>query len=406
MSNRNQGGTKDRNLGRTGASREMRKIICRPIAWLLFHLKVRFLHTRIFNRIGHVALEPTCFVIENVLGLRERCLGIVYFPLEECGNPALLRYWRRAWKRGLIVLTHPFWKWFLKYFLNDERLRFDLDRYSIAINENAQYYAILKAWRDRRQDTVLWHRASEERRGRETMRKMGVPDDAWWVCFHCRSPGFSPVDDDEFMFRNSEVETYFPAVQAIVEAGGWAIRMGDPTMPPLPAMERVIDYAHSEHRSPFMDIFIAGSCRFFIGNTSGIILVPVAFGIPTVWTNIAPMSAYATPGGIGIPKLVRSIKENRVLRFDEVMGSQISHFRYTHDFTEKDLECVDNAPDEIRDLTLEMLARVNGNDFESTAEDDELQEKMHALLRPGHYSYGTDGRVGRDFLRKHRDLLE
>ena len=54
-----------------------------------------------------------------------------------------------------------------------------------------------------------------------------------------------------------------------MERGAWCLRMGDPSMRPMPRAPRVIDYAHSAIRSDWMDVFLCARCRFFIGNTSG-----------------------------------------------------------------------------------------------------------------------------------------
>jgi hypothetical protein len=40
-----------------------------------------------------------------------------------------------------------------------------------------------------------------------------------------------------------------------------------------------------------------------------------------------------------------------------------------------------------------------------TLEDERLQDAFRALLKPNHYSYGAAGRIGRDFLRRHADLM-
>ena len=40
-----------------------------------------------------------------------------------------------------------------------------------------------------------------------------------------------------------------------------------------------------------------------------------------------------------------------------------------------------------------------------TAEDDLLVQRFNALRKVGHYGFGTTSRVGREFLRRHRELL-
>jgi hypothetical protein len=65
----------------------------------------------------------------------------------------------------------------------------------------------------------------------------------------------------------------------------------------------------------------------------------------------------------------------------------------------------ENTPDDIRDLVLEMLERTAGT-VVYTEKDEALQRRFKQMMRPSHYSYGSVARVGRDFLRKYRRLLD
>ena len=81
--------------------------------------------------------------------------------------------------------------------------------------------------------------------------------------------------------------------------------MGDPTMKPLPPMERVIDYAHSPAKADWLDVFLCGRCRLFVGLASGLSQVAVSFGVPCVYVNwisnvLPPFSAR----DVFIPKTV------------------------------------------------------------------------------------------------------
>jgi hypothetical protein len=40
-----------------------------------------------------------------------------------------------------------------------------------------------------------------------------------------------------------------------------------------------------------------------------------------------------------------------------------------------------------------------------TEEDEELQAAFRRLFRPGDFGYRSAARIGRDFLRRHADLL-
>lgn len=378
----------------------------RLAAWLTAKIgglfRIRFLSSQFSNRIGHFVSEPDCFLKEGFLGLRPPWRAVWLLRAEEAANPCLLE----LWKEQLTIVTSPPAIRLLAPFAGVEALQFNLSDYLVAINETAPFYEINRRWREERRPPLLKLAEEDRKRGEAVLRELGIPEGDWFACVHARSAGFSPSDDVYHAHRNSPIDNFIPAMKAIEEAGGWCVRVGDTAMERLPELGRVIDYAHSPLKSPFMDMFLCAACRFFVGNTSGLILVADLFGVPTAWSNITPVSALPTCGNVGISKLLYSRDEKRFLKFREILTSPIGDFRLASLYEEANIEVIDNTPDEIRDLALEVLARSEGREFPSTAEDGALQKKFHALFRPGHYAYGSTGRIGRDFLRKHRDLLE
>ena len=95
--------------------------------------------------------------------------------------------------------------------------------------------------------------------------------------------------------------------------------MGDPTMPPLPWMEHAIDYAHSPAKADWLDVFLCGRCRFFVGLASGLSQVAVRLGVPCVYVNwISNVLPAYSAKDVFIPKLFRSGSDDRFLTFAEI----------------------------------------------------------------------------------------
>jgi hypothetical protein len=146
--------------------------------------------------------------------------------------------------------------------------------------------AIQKEWERQGRAPLLSLTPADRAFGQGILRRLGVPDGAWFVSLHVRTPGFHKEGDNQFnAHRNADVHTYLPAIREIVRQGGWVLRLGDASMPPLPKMEGLIDYARSRHKSPRMDVFLCGACRFFMGVASGMTHVPTTFGVPCAITN-------------------------------------------------------------------------------------------------------------------------
>ena len=181
-------------------------------------------------------------------------------------------------------------------------------------------------------------------------------------------------------------------------------------MRPLPVMEQVIDYAHSDLRSDWMDVFLCAQCRFFIGTSSGLHLVATAFGVARVLTNylatcVVPFSSQ----DLFIPKLCWSVDQQRYLTFGELMSPPVSTSVLQHQYDHMGVKVVDNSHLEINDLVTEMLDRLDGT-LVYSKEDERLQERFKTLTAVKGTLYGLDNfqincRIGQDFLRKYASRL-
>jgi putative glycosyltransferase (TIGR04372 family) len=354
------------------------------------------------HRIGHLAGEVDCLVKEERLGLFPRMKALLLAPRGGVANEHLVAYWsqlartvRTPWHCRLLAPVNRF---------RFVRMRDDMASYVAAVNRTAESMRIQKLWGQR--PGVLQLTGEDLAQGVDRLRDLGVPSGARFVCFHSREGGYSPGDEHLHDFRNTSVANYLAAAAALYEHGIYSIRLGDPSMKKLPPLPGVVDYAHSALRADWMDVFLCARGEFFLGNSSGLSFVSGAFGRPCVLGNLIPFSG-AFPYGakdIGIPKLLWSRQAQRLLGFAEILDSEVADFRFSVLYEERGIEVRENTAEEIRDLALEMLARLEGRG-QYSREDEALQERFRALMRPGHFSYGSAARVGRDFLRKYRHLL-
>jgi putative glycosyltransferase (TIGR04372 family) len=133
--------------------------------------------------------------------------------------------------------------------------------------------------------------------------------------------------------------------------------------------------------------------------------VSTVFGVRSALANLTPMSTALPlgPADIGIPKLLRQ-SSGEFATFAQILGSPAANYRFDDLYKASGLTVVDNSPEEIRDLAVEMLDTLEDRNVRSQ-EDAALQRRFQALVRPGHYAYGSTSRIGRDFLRKYAALL-
>lgn len=375
-----------------------RRIAYNILARLAWLLRIRFIRLTHPERIGHLALEPDCYAKDRRLDRRWEITVLLTDP-DKIANPCLLELWRDHY----VVVHDPRFVRFLRPLSQYPFLdRFLID-YAVAIDDTATCYTTYRHWGTR--GPLLTLPQAQRKAGRAILAKMGVPEDAWFVCVHSREGGYSPHDEHLHSYRNSDIHDYVPSMQAIIAAGGWCIRVGDLTMRPLtPPMPGVIDYARSPQKSAEMDVFLAAECRFMLGNSSGLYILSATFGKPCVLANQAPLSGVYGLGvnDLSIPKRLK--RDGKSLPLEPLLRSSAANYRFSELYERDGLEIVNNTPTEILALTMEMLERLEGRAV-YTAADEARQQRFRALFTKGHYSYGAASRIGRDFLRNLDDPL-
>ncbi|MCS6812182.1 MAG: TIGR04372 family glycosyltransferase [Cyanobacteria bacterium] len=355
--------------------------------------------------IGHIAQLDAYFKLGQLGWRAPQRTVLVLKPEMKVPNQPLLSYWEPF----LTIISTPDWLPIPSPYLNlitDEFWTLTFPDGSSPIYYKAAAL-VQEQWERENRPPLLTLKESDRERGRNCLEQLGVPPNAWFVCLHVRESGFHKSWNDTYVpTRNADIDTYTLAIEAIVAQGGWVIRVGDPSMKPLSPMPQVIDYAHSPLKSDWMDIFLCAQCRFFIGMNSGLGLVPPLFGVPCAMTNWVPMGVLPYFGQDRfIPKLYWSKRDNRYISFEDMMRPPVGFSQFVRDLIPLDLEVVDNTPEDLRDLVVEMLEQTG----HSSAKSDDTEEDI--ALRTTYFQLaqtivGYRGSpIGRAFLRKYRQLL-
>jgi putative glycosyltransferase (TIGR04372 family) len=93
------------------------------------------------------------------------------------------------------------------------------------------------------------------------------------------------------------------------------------------------------------------------------------------------------------------------LTFQEILSSDIGGFGEDEQYAQLGIEIVDNTPEEISSMVMEMEQRLAGT-WQTTEEDEELRARFWALFPPRYPNRIFRSRVGAEFLRQNRDLLD
>jgi putative glycosyltransferase (TIGR04372 family) len=278
-----------------------------------------------------------------------------------------------------------------------------------------------RAWQEGQ--PVLRFTDEEMRRGRALLKELGIEGGSRYVCVGLRESAYyrqflsaeakrmaryenTEADPDTYI-RNPSLAGVRPMAERLAREGLRVLRMGHTVGEPVPAdwHPGVIDYA-SARRTAFGDIFLLAHCAFTVAaGAPALWLVAAAFNRPVIWTSSYTFDVRGLrEGDLFIPCLFWLKEEHRFLRFREMLEAG-ARYTYASACRRDGVELVHNSPEEIDAVVGEMQRRLDGT-WRPHPEDDALQQRLNALYRPEHLGYRLPGRIGAEFLRQHRDLLE
>jgi len=247
--------------------------------------------------------------------------------------------------------------------------------------------------------------------GSDSLRRIGVPKNTKYICFHSRDSAFldkveSDNDWNYHNYRDSDITNYLSAAESMTDRGYYAIRMGAVVKHKISTHNsRIIDYANTIYRTDFNDVYIGSNCHFFLCSDGGVSVLPEMFRLPVVyvnWTILKQISTW-TLNSLFIFKKFYLVKEKRFMVFSEILDLEFGGIETNEIFSKLNIELIENSPEEIRQVSIEMDERLNGT-WETKEEDKELQERFWLLFGPNKIK-SPNLRIGADFLRKNKDLI-
>jgi putative glycosyltransferase (TIGR04372 family) len=340
---------------------------------------VRILAYEWVTQFGHIGLLDSYMKMAR-LGMYPESNFVLLAPEDKVSNQHFLAYWQPYFT---IVrdpdLVDELFPW--------QRILGDGFTAYPAAGDVAEHWTGAAAraqmeWAKQGRGPLLSVSAEDRKAGAELLASVGVPEGAWYVGLHVREGSFyKEARGHMSLHRNSDIKDYFPAIDMITSRGGYVIRLGDSSMRPLPAMPRVIDYAHSPHKSPATDIFLCATSRFIIGTTSGLTTVSLCFGTPMLLVNcISNDWQLWTAKTDFILKRVWSAREKRFLSLGETYSHPTQgYLMNNHVMHRHGLESVPNSPEDILWAVLYKLDKMDGRE-PSEAERELLNAYRRAII--------------------------
>jgi putative glycosyltransferase (TIGR04372 family) len=201
----------------------------------------------------------------------------------------------------------------------------------------------------------------EIERGWAIAKQMGLNGGLWFVALHIRE---NPRIDLE-QTRDSSLEMCRLACEFIQAIGGQVVRMGSTHFPPIPEGFPAIDYAYSQHRSEFMDVWLWSQCRFWMGNSSGASTPPIAFGKRRICLDQWPWIIQGPSRDIVLPKKVRTF-EGSHLGIPETIQHDLGRTQSPGLLQKSGLQIESNSKELVRQSVIMMLNHLDAKQVKSS----------------------------------------
>lgn len=367
----------------------------------------------ISSRIGHFAGNTELYLCERDAGInvpKERYVDLFYMGYRPICNEQLATMWKR------VLRVWP--AWILAPISQVNRLIPGGATHEIG--NNTQHDRDVHNLLDRLPPQARFTE-EEEAKGEAGLRSMGIMVGAKFVCLHVRDSAYldahlQGMDFSYLNYRDSDIQNYILAAEELASRGYFVVRMGAKVREAIKTDHpRVIDYATNGMRSDFMDVYLGAKCEFCISTSSGWDAVPVLFRHPIVYVNCVPLGYFPTCRSqvLGITKHHFSEAKNRELTLAEIFTHGVGLWMSTSDYESQGVKLIENTPEEIRDVVVEMAERLNGS-WLPHDDDDALQKHFWEIFptraleatnkRPLHGEIRA--RFGATFLRNNRGWLQ
>ena len=329
------------------------------------------------ERIGHFTINTELYLCELDAGVnRPRQRHVDFFSI---GLPICNQQLAKMWKRVLRVRL--------------DRILTPVKQANRLIPGGAIHIISINSLGDRDVHNLIDHfpphlrfTDKEEARGEAGLRMMGISADSRFVCLIVRDSAYldaySPRDWSYHNYRDSDIQNYVLAAEELAERGYFVIRMGAKVREKIKSSHpRVIDYASNGMRSDFMDVYLGAKCEFCISGVAGFDGVPFIFRRPITWVNFVPFGFLPTSGAqfMGITKHHFSLQMGRELTLREIFSNGAGLDMRSSDYESKEIQLIENTPEEIRDVVIEMSERLKGT-WQPQKDDEALQQRFWEIF--------------------------
>jgi putative glycosyltransferase (TIGR04372 family) len=327
-----------------------------------------------FHRFGHLALEPEIFLGE--LEIRAVQHDQRRFPITvrwwSLGPKNLQsnRYLAAKWKHVIRVI--PSWWIGALHSVGSK----------ISVLRLAEPHMSIRGSLNSldRTDAHLELTDTENAKGKSQLRAIGIDPDKPYACLVVRDGGYyaslGENESDGYSFLNFDISTFERAALSLVQRGYQVVRMGAGSATTFGTEHSLIfDYANSNLRSEFLDIYIAATCSFAISTQTGPDAVCLAFRRPVCYIDVTRFSQFFFGTKLAWWNPAELWQGDLRLTLRDILRGPVFWIKDPNDFIREGIRQVRSSAERIDHLVMSFV-----DAFENSANhSNEIDEKVHSV---------------------------
>ena len=249
------------------------------------------------------------------------------------------------------------------------------------------------------------------KKGYALLSKFNVDKNSKIICVVIRDDNYlEKVFNKNFSrhdYRNFKIESFYPTFKECVKRGYFVFIMGKYVKQKLSIKnEMIIDYANSDIRSDFLDIFIGSICKLSI-RTSGYGAIPFIFRKPSIeiCPSLGEMYTF-NKHDLLLIKDHYDLKAKKILSFHEIFSRNLAFNITQKKLLEENVELRENEKD-IKNALIEQLDRIENKTVNSSYKEvlqkqfwDAFNKKISFLEYRHLHGKKYSSRFSSDYLKK------
>ena len=327
-----------------------------------------------FHRFGHLALEPEIYLGELEIRAAERDgrrfpITVQWWSLGP-KNKQANRYLATKWRQVIRVL--PSWWIDALHSVGTK----------ISVLRLAEPHMSIRGSLNSldRTDAQLELTDTEIAEGMSQLRAIGVNPDQPYACLVVRDGGYydslGEKESDGYSFLNFDISTFEQAALSLVQRGYQVVRMGAGSAATFGAGHPLVfDYANSNLRSEFLDIYIAATCSFAISTQTGPDAVCLAFRRPVCYIDVTRFSQFFFGTKLAWWNPAELWQGNSRLTLRDILRGPVFWIKDPNDFIREGIRQVRSSAERIDHLVMSFVDAFENNVNRS----NEIDEKVHSV---------------------------